>query len=196
MEIENAQEGSSTKKCSAGDDNSSVIVLDEVDTVTSDVENVDRCLESADDVVASEMLDLSVDSRNEGVVSELDVTQEADGDASFDSVDESRDDVGTDVDMPEIIEDISCEIHSRRSLNVNTSIGSLNNSLNLSRSSMDLSKDAAALAGQKCSNCHQRLNVVNHYQRQPGPGKGETEVVNSPKVNIMMDEEDQRALQY
>jgi len=154
------------------------------------------CYNASDFAAVQRFLFVNRNSCNEGVVSELDVTQEADGDASFDSVDESRDDVGTDVDMPEIIEDISCEIHSRRSLNVNTSIGSLNNSLNLSRSSMDLSKDAAALAGQKCSNCHQRLNVVNHYQRQPGPGKGETEVVNSPKVNIMMDEEDQRALQY
>lgn len=42
--------------------------------------------------------------------------------------------------------------------------------------------------------CRQRLKVVKNYK--PKPGKEERDIINDPVVNIMMDEDDQRPLQY
>merc|ERR1740137_15848 len=170
--------------------NDSIVLLDvDEDMLENDRElsvvEVDCNVSSDND--SSNMLDVSQDA-DCSIVSELDTTDDAVGDESFASVDQSREEgVTDDDDMPEIIDNVpSARTRSGRV--------SMNNSLNLSVSSLDLGKEAAALAGTKCPNCRQRLNVVKNYK--PKPGRGEKEVFKDPMVNIMMDEEDQRALQY
>ena len=107
-----------------------------------------------------------------------------------DADDEAADDED---DMPQIIDDFPSSASRTRSGRMSLN-SSMNDSLNLSVSSLDLGKEAAVLAGTKCPNCRQRLNVVKNYK--PLAGKREKEIISDPLVNILMDEEDQRALQY
>jgi len=138
-------------------------------------------------------IEVKNDDEPQVVESDLDTTDEVIGNSSFASAAEtSIEELMIEDDDLQIIDDVPAS-RTRSGSNVSLST-SVDSSLNLSVSSLDLGKDTSHLAGTKCPHCRQRLNVVKKYK--PRPGKSAKDILNDDLVNIMMDEDDQSSLQY